>query len=194
MKMEGVMMCATELDYYAYEESIEGYAEYFKGEIYDKAGGSENHSSICQNLSGEISSRLGVGGCRVHGTDLRLRIDLAEANVRPDVWVICGKSEYHLDRKETVKNPILVAEVLSKSTSIFDHNGKFDRYLMVPSLREYVMVEQDVPQVDVYFKNDQGILEFRRFADLNEEVYFQSLGFAVPMIDIYRNVDFDSEA
>lgn len=182
---------ATEEEYFAYEESIDGLAEYFNGEIFDMAGGSENHSSISQNLSREIGVRLGKGECRVHGTDFRLRIDLANAHVRPDVWVICGKSEYHMGRKDTAKNAIFVAEVQSESTTAFDHNGKFDNYLLVPSLREYVLIEQHAPQVDVYYKNDEGILEFRRFSDLAEEVFFQSLGFAIPMQDLYRNVDFE---
>ncbi len=180
----------TEAEYFAYEESIDGLAEYFKGEIFDMAGGSESHSSISQNLSREIGVRLGKGECRVHGTDLRLRIDAADCHVRPDVWVICGKSEYHLSRTDTAKNPVLVAEVQSQSTTNFDRTGKFERYRMVPTLREYVLIEQESAQVDVFFKNDAGIWEFRSTTDLGSEVKLLSLGFSIPMEDIYRNVDF----
>jgi Uma2 family endonuclease len=185
---------ASEQDYFAYEESIEGRAEYFNGEIFDMSGGSEFHSSISQNLAREIGVRLGKGPCRVHGADLRLRIDLADAFVRPDVWVICEKTDYHKGRTDTARNATFVAEVQSESTTLFDHYGKFDRYWMVPGLQEYVMVEQHTPQVDVFFRNAQGTLEFSRVTDLTGEVFFQSLGFAVPMEDIYRHVEFEGES
>jgi Uma2 family endonuclease len=183
----------SEKEYFVYEDSIEGLAEYFNGEIFDMAGGSESHSSISQNVAREIGIKIGKGACRVHGADFRLRIDADNDYVRPDVWVICGKTERHNDRKDTAKNPTLVVEVQSQTTTKFDHNGKFNKYWTIPSLVEYVMIEQDIPQVDLYFRNLNGFLEFTRVTDLQAEVYFKSLGVAVPMVDIYRNVDFEAE-
>jgi Uma2 family endonuclease len=183
----------TEDEYFAYEETIEGWAEYYNGEIFDMAGGSENHNLIAQNLSAEFRSRFRKGSCRAYSGDFRLRIDESNDNVRPDVWVICGKTERHKDRSDTAKNPLMVAEVQSKSTTKFDHGGKFDRYFTIPGFQEYVLIEQDVPQVDLYFRNPQGFVEFTRVTDPNGEVFFKSLGFAVPMAEIYLNVDFDAE-
>ena len=179
-------------DYFDYEASIEGLAEFYNGEVFDMAGGSENHSSISQNVSGEIRSRLGTGPCRVHGSDFRLRIDSTNDFVRPEVWVICGKTERYKDRNDTAKNPTLVIEVQSESTTNFDRSGKFQRYRSIPTLMEYVLVEQTHPQVDLFFRKSDDIWEFRSITDLRAEVVFQSLGVAVPMADIYRNVEFEA--
>jgi Uma2 family endonuclease len=183
----------SEAEYFAYEESIEGRAEYYNGEIFDMAGGSENHSSISQNLAAEIRERLKGKPCRVHSGDFRLRINTFNSFVRPDVWVICGKTDKYKDRNDTAMNPMLVVEVQSKSTTVFDRRGKFQQYMSVPSLQEYVLVEQDEPQVDLYYRNPSGIWEFRKVTDVQGEVMFQSLGFSVPMNEIYLHVDFQEE-
>lgn len=183
----------TAEEYFAYEASIEGLAEFYNGEIFDMAGGSENHSSIGSNLNRHIGNKLDGKDCRVHGEALRLQIEEANSFVRPDLWVICGKTDLMPNRNDTARNPILVIEIQSKSTTNWDRRGKFQQYRMIPTLMEYVLVEQSVPQVDLFSRNSLGIWEFRSVTEIAEEVHFQSLGISVPMVDIYRNVDFGME-
>lgn len=183
-------MGATAEEYFAYEEGIEGYAEYFDGSIFDMSGGSDNHSLVSLNLSSEIHQALKGTPCRVYNSDFSLAIEKANAFVRPDVWVICGPSEYSHQRTDRAKNALMVAEVLSESTSNYDRSGKFSRYRMVPSLREYVLIEQDHQQVDIYFLNDQGIWEFNSVSGEENVVRFQSLNISIALKDIYANVTF----
>ncbi|MEY3443267.1 MAG: hypothetical protein RLZZ519_1548 [Bacteroidota bacterium] len=183
----------TEEEYFAYEASIEGVAEYFNGEIFDMAGGSESHSSITSNLNRHLGNKLEGKDCRVYGESLRLQIEAANSFVRPDLWVICGKTDLMPKRKDTARNPVLIIEVQSKSTTNWDRTGKFNLYRKIPTLMEYVLVEQSVPQVDLFARNANGFWEFRSVTEMEDEVFFQSLGVAVPMADIYRNVDFEAE-
>jgi Uma2 family endonuclease len=179
--------------YFSYEEGIEGKAEFFNGEIFDMAGGSERHNRISMNLARFVGNLLEGKGCRTYNGDFRLAIEAANTFVRPDFWVICGPTEPFSMRDDTATNAVLVAEVQSESTTAFDRKGKWDRYRMLPTLREYVLIEQDNPQVDVYFRTQDGKWEFTSISDLREEVAFHSLGISIPMADIYRDVKFDEE-
>ncbi len=180
-------------EYFAYEDSIEGMAEYFNGEIFDMSGGSLNHSRITRNLTTLVDNLIKDSECEAFTPDARLQIEAANSFVRPDLWVICGQPEKMPGRNDTAKNPTLVAEVLSPSTSNFDRTGKFTQYRLLPTLREYVLVEQDHPQLDVFFRTEFGAWEFSSVTDLDGEVTFRSLGISVKLADIYRNVDFEAQ-
>lgn len=154
------------------------------------AGGSERHSRICMNLARFAGNRLDGKPCRTYNGDFRLAIERANAFVRPDFWVICGKTEFYNRRDDTATNATLVAEVQSDSTAAFDRRGKWLRYQMVDSLREYILVEQDSPQVDVYYKNSQGVWEYQTVTDLQASVSLKSIGIELPMKEIYRDINF----
>lgn len=181
---------ATEDEYFAYEASTDGWAEYFAGEIFDMAGGSERHSRICMNLARFVGNRLDGKPCRTYNGDFRLAIERANSFVRPDFWVICGKTETYRGREDTATNATFVAEVQSDSTTAFDRRGKWLRYQMLDSIREYVLIEQDSPQVDVFSKNSKGIWEFQSVTDMKASVTFKSLGIELPLKEIYRDVEF----
>jgi Uma2 family endonuclease len=44
-------------------------------------------------------------------------------------------------RKDTVTNPILIAEVLSQSTRSYDKDEKFSAYRTIPSFKEYLLID-----------------------------------------------------
>jgi Uma2 family endonuclease len=179
--------------YFSYEEGIQGKAEFFNGEIYDMSGGTSNHSLIATNLSGSLFGRLEGSGCRAHNGDLKISIESAEAFVYPDCMVICGEYNYPLNRTDVIDNPALVAEVVSKSSALDDRNGKFQKYMTLPSLREYMILEQNSPQVDVYSLQNDGQWLFSTYKGLESVVKLHSLGLNLPMASIYRDVKFDQE-
>lgn len=132
-------------EYFAFEATSEGLAEFYDGEIFNLADGSETHNRIAMNLARFAGNLLDGKDCRPHNGDFRLAIEAAKSFARPDFWVICGPTDFYSGREDTAKNAILVAEVQSESTTVFDRKGKFERYRMLPSLREYVLIEQDNP-------------------------------------------------
>lgn len=183
----------TAEEYFAYEQSIAGRAEFYAGLIYDMAGGTINHSLIATNLSGSLFARLEDSGCRVHNGDLKIAIEAAQAYVYPDCMVVCG--EYHRPggRNDVTDNPTLVAEVVSQSSALDDRNRKFQQYMLLPSLREYLILEQASPQVDVYSLQEDGQWLFSTYKGLDSVVKFFSLNLALPMSAIYRDVVFGEE-
>jgi hypothetical protein len=74
----------------------------------------------------------------------------------PDVSVVCGKAEIDSEDPHAIVNPTVVVEVLSDSTEAYDRGEKAAHYRHLPSLREYVLVSQHRPRIEVYRKNDAG--------------------------------------
>ena len=104
--------------------------------------------------------------------------------------VICGGEDYTSEKKNTVRNPKLIVEVLSDSTAAWDRGGKFRAYELLASLQEYVIVEQKEPQVDVYRRRPSGGWTLDRYAGLSGQVEFQSLNVAVPLAQLYYGINF----
>jgi Uma2 family endonuclease len=176
------------LDYLA---SIEGKAEWLDGEIFDMAGGTYVHSLISTNACGEIRAALKGRDCRTFSSDLLLEIASDQSLVFPDGMVICGPPEFVLNRNDIVKNPTLILEVLSKDRADYDRGGKFTKYRSIPTLTEYVLVDQYAPKVDVFFRTGSGLWDIRSYEDISEQVQFQSISIQVPMTEIYRDVVFE---
>ncbi|MEY3442942.1 MAG: hypothetical protein RLZZ519_1223 [Bacteroidota bacterium] len=181
----------SEADYFAYLESIEGKAEYQNGVIYDMAGGDPEHSRIAANCCAFILSAIKDKKCSSFTSDLQVGIELAESYFFPDVTVICGPLERSKKHTNVVKNPQVIVEVLSPSTMDRDRTSKLLRYMQIPSLQEYILVEQHKPLVDVCFINDRGVWDSETVRGLDGMVKIRSLGIEVAMADIYRLVDFE---
>src|SRR5689334_3517004 len=106
----------TPEEYLAIERAGETKHEYYKGQMYAMAGGSHAHALIVANLVGELRQSLKKRHCFVTASDVRLRISEAGLYTYTDLMVICGEPKFADDRRDTVLNPMLIVEVLSKST------------------------------------------------------------------------------
>lgn len=174
----------------SYLDSIEGKAEFLDGWIYDMAGGTPAHSLIANNVGAELRSNLKDSGCRAYNSDLTIEIDADGSIVFPDVSVVCGALETTDDRADIATNPVLIVEVLSSSSWRYDRGGKLRKYMTIPSLREYVIIEQTIPQVDVMTRADDGSWKFATYQEFTDLVVLESLGIQISVADIYRDVVF----
>lgn len=93
-------------------------------------------------------------------------------------------------RKDTITNPLLVVEVLSPSTKKYDKTNKFMMYRTLPSLREYVLVEQDQPRITIFFRNAANHWEDTDVTDREGSVRLQSVAGEIPLARVYKNIDF----
>ena len=66
----------------------------------------------------------------------------------PDLLLSCDAD----DRESAYyrRRPCLIVEIASPSTFRIDRCEKFFAYRTLPSLREYVLVHQDTPQIEVF--------------------------------------------
>ena len=178
------------LEYLTLEEKADYKSEYYNGEIFAMSGKTRDHCVIGVNIAGELGGALMGKDCSVFGSDLKVRIEAADSNVYPDGMVICGPEEYYADRKDLVTNPIVIIEVLSDSTAAWDRGGKFRKYETLPSLREYILVEQNAPQVDVFRRQGMGSWTLERYDGLEEMVELRSLEVSIAARGIYHRVEF----
>jgi Uma2 family endonuclease len=182
-------------EYAALEEHSEDRYEYWDGQIVpleDMAGGSYEHSLVTANFAGELREKLKGGPCRVLSPDLRVKVRSASGYAHPDVTVICGEPEFvELNGKPfAVKNPRVIIEVLSPSTERNDRGPKFRRYLELESLEEYILVSQDRPGVESYFRRPDGGWLFMPVDGLEKQTKLLSLGVEIPLAEIFRDVTF----
>jgi Uma2 family endonuclease len=190
MSIPGKKLRYTFEEYLELEEKAEYKNEFYNGEVFAMSGGTRDHSLIAMNVGRELGNALIGKGCFVFGSDLMVRVDAADAGFYPDAMVICEKEKYVGDKNHAITNPTVIVEVLSDSTGAYDRGGKFRQYEMLPTLQEYVLVEQKEAQVDVFHRNDQGLWVLERYGGLNSVVKFRSLEVAIRSSKIYYGIDF----
>src|ERR1700759_2240823 len=113
------------VDYLAAERRSESRSEYYKGEVFAMTGASANHNLITLNIGSELRIQLKGRDCRVFANDLRVKIQATGLYTYPDVVATCGKLQFEDKYSDTLLNPVLIVEVLSKSTYNYDRSTKF---------------------------------------------------------------------
>jgi Uma2 family endonuclease len=160
--------------------------EYVRGEVYAMAGADRNHVRATLNIATLLlQNRLRGGPCRVYMSDMKVRVDEADATFYPDVVVTCDERDHRAAL--FMSHPKLIIEVLSESTERYDRGNKFATYRMLGSLEEYVLVDIDLPSVECYRRatNDRWVLQDFRG---QSEVELASLGLRLALTDIFENV------
>jgi Uma2 family endonuclease len=178
-------------EYLELERRAETKSEYFDGEIFAMSGASETHNTISLNIASEFRAAFKGTPCRAYVSDLRVNIADTGLYTYPDVVAVCGGPQFTDAHVDTLLNPTVVVEVLSPSTEAYDRGAKFRNYRSVPTLREYVLVAQDAPRVEVYARQPDGRwLLTQDVEGLESSVQFAALGITLPLADIYDRVTF----
>ncbi|MGE0133304.1 MAG: Uma2 family endonuclease [Blastocatellales bacterium] len=165
--------------------------EYFDGEVVSMAGGKIAHGDIASNIVRHLGNRLVDRPCRVSGGDVALKVPLAWPFRFPDVSVTCGERLIEgFQGIEMIINPLLIVEVLSPSTEIYDREGKFLAYQSIESFQEYLLVAQDRPHVTQYVRQPSGKWLRADIIGLDSEVSLESLGVTLPLAEIYWQINF----
>ena len=182
-------------DYLRLEATATQRHEYRDGQVIAMAGGSPTHSLIIANVIRELGNKLEGKPCRVYDSNLRVRIPRTPLYTYPDASVICGQAIFDADdtSQTTATNPRLIVEVLSSSTAADDRGDKFQRYLSLESLQEYVLVSQDRARVETFTRLDDGTWRFAYMTDLAKQVKLSSVDVEASMSKIYAGVEFPSE-
>ncbi len=177
-------------EYFDLEATSQLKYEYLGGAIYAMVGGSVNHNLIAGNLAAQLKLALRDSGCVVFGSDMRVHTRDG-LYTYPDVSVVCGKIELTDDKLDTLVNPILLAEVLSKSTAKYDRSEKFEMYQTIDSLREYVLIEQKEIYTERFIKDERGAWQLAAtYRSAADAARFSSLSIDVSLVETYRDVKF----
>ena len=184
----------TPEEYLRIERDAEWKSEYIDGEMFAMSGASPRHVLITGNLVRELGNQLHDGPWGVYPADLRVSTDRRRHYTYPDVVVACDPLQFVDDRKDTITNPTLIAEVLSESTEKYDRGAKFERYRTVPSLAEYLLVSQERVHIELYTRQANGVWALREWNDRAAEIDLPSLQCRLKISEIYAKVAFDEQA
>ncbi|MGG6264487.1 Uma2 family endonuclease [Leptolyngbya sp. AN03gr2] len=182
----------TPEEYLTLEEQAEFKSEYHDGEIIPMTGGSLNHNEIITNFWA-LKTQLRRQGFRFFSSDVRLWLPQYRRFVYPDVMVIEGEPVLYQNRVDTVLNPKLIVEVLSKSTQDYDMTDKFRYYRSIPGLQEYILVNQYLVEVQQYTKTDQGFWIYRSYESIDELLKFGTIEAELKLTEIYAGISLDPE-
>jgi Uma2 family endonuclease len=141
-------------EYFKREEKAIHKHEYHNGIIVTMPGGKLPHNRIATKASKLMDNFVEDNELNyiVSNSDTKIRIEEYDKVVYPDAVVICEIPEYFEDREDTVVNPLIIVEVLSRSTQNYDKTLKFEMYRSIPTFKEYVLIHQDKKKVSVYTK------------------------------------------
>jgi Uma2 family endonuclease len=180
----------TTEEYLAQEELAEFRSEYRNGEIVAMTGGSLNHNQIAGNVYAFLKFALRGKSCKPYISDLRLWIPRYHQYTYPDILVIDGEPLFQPQRKDTILNPCLIVEVLSKSTQNHDRTDKFRYYRSIPDFQEYVLISQYEISIEHYKKAEDDAWLFRAYESDQDKIFLGSINLEIPLLDIYEDVNF----
>jgi Uma2 family endonuclease len=179
----------TPEEYLSFERAAEYKNEYFDGEIVAMTGASRKHILITLGVAAALREQLRGRPCETYSSEMRVRIPSANLYTYPDVVVACGKPEFEDAEVDTLLNPVLIVEVLSKSTAAYDRRQKFDYYRTLPSLEEYLLVEQDEYHVVQYVRQRDGRWLLADIRGAEASVELSSVGCVLKLADVYERVE-----
>jgi len=179
----------TPAHYLTAEREAEFKSQYYQGEVFAMSGASRAHNLLVKNLLVSLDNRIG-DKCSVFPSDMRVHVAANGLYTYPDVSVVCGAEEYlddaHLD---TLLNPVVLVEVLSKTTAKDDRSSKFLLYKSISSLQHYVLVESLRVGIAVYSRGVAGSWLFQEYQGLEGVLPLPALGVELPLAEVYRRLE-----
>lgn len=140
-------------EYYDLEAKSHRKSEFGNGKITPMPNTTINHDEILGNIFGELYIlSLQKNTFRVFNPEQKVHIEAYNQMVYSDSWAVLG--EIQKFDKYAIKNPIIVFEVASPSTINYDRNDKFRKYKSLPSFQEYMLINQNMPSVEVFSKQN----------------------------------------
>jgi len=172
-------------EYLAQELRSQERHEYVAGEVFAMVGTTPLHNLISGNVFSVLRAALKGRPCRVFMSDVKLRVNSADAFFYPDVFVTCGAATPATDAKLAVDSQ-LVIEVLSEGTSAYDRGDKLHACRQLPSLQEYVLISQKLRRVELYRRGTGAAWAYLTF-EKEETVRLMSLNLELSLASIYED-------
>ncbi|MEG3959245.1 Uma2 family endonuclease [Microcoleus sp. herbarium2] len=180
----------TAEEYLELEINSQDRHEFINGEIVLIAGGAPNHNEITSILNAIL--RVGLKGkpYSIFASDQRLWVPQLNNYTYPDVMVVARPIELQSGRTDTITNPLLIAEVLSKGTRHYDRDEKFAAYRTIPSFQEYLLIDQYRLQVEQYSKTEANKWIFSEYSCMGDRLTLTSVTVEISLADLYENIEF----
>ena len=176
-------------EYLAFEETTPLKHEFLNGYVYARVGATDRHNLIAQNLLVALRSAR-PAGCQVFISDMKLKVRTlaGEFFYYPDVLMSCAAADRNPLFRE---RPVLLTEVASPSTERIERGEKLNNYSQIPSLIEYLIVEQNQRRVEVYRRRTGWE---REVIEPDQPLVLECLGLTLSTSDIYSDIGTEDSA
>lgn len=181
----------TPEEYLALERRTEYKSEYLHGEIFAMTGASRKHNLIAVNILGELHRQLKGKPCEVYPSEMRVKVAASGLYTYPNVVVVCGEPQFEDDYLDTLINPTVLFEVLSKTTERYDRIAKSDYYRRLESLTEHLLVAQDEVHVEQFIKQADGQWSLIDFHSVDATIELDSISCSLALREVYDRVSPD---
>lgn len=171
---------------------MDGKYEFFNNQLRLMAGGTPNHNRINRNVVQALTNQIDASDrdLELFFVDVRVVSYLSYKNyLYPDTFIVEGKPYFDDQQNDNLLNPRVIVEVLSNSTESFDRGDKFKSYRQIPTLQEYILVNQKHACIEQFYRDETGKWIF---GDIIYEGVFKlkSLPFELDVKQVYRKINF----
>ena len=180
----------TPEEYLELEEKADDKNEYRDGEIISMTGGTTNHNKLALNLATSLNVALNDLDYDIYIGDVKLWIPRYREFTYPDVMVIEGQPVYYSANTTIVTNPVLIVEVLSKSTKDYDRGDKFLYYRSIPEFKEYILIDQTKYYVMQYVKTSENQWILTEYETEDAMINLSSINVELSLKQLYKKVNF----
>lgn len=177
-------------EYLALERPALEKHEYRNGEISLRPSSNIIHCTIQVNFLCAVATFSKSKSCEVLGSDLRIYIPAKQFITYPDAVIVCGEPKLLDNERDTLLNPAVIVEVLSKSTQSYDRGDKFNLYGAIPSLKEYILIASEAVGVEQYTKQEAGTWLLKEYNQMQDVLPIKTIDFSLPLSELYSGVLF----
>jgi len=190
----------SEEEYFALLEKSEINLDWIDGRVYPRhnpygllpeamAGASDAHIDIAAEFFTELNIALRGKPCSVVSENQKVKAD--HSYVYPDITIYCGEREK--DERGNLTNPVVIIEVLSPGTQVYDKNAKWEKMREIETLRDYLLVSQERVLVEHRHKRDANHWDLTYLNRLDDEIVLDSIQVRLRVAAVYARVRFDAE-
>jgi Uma2 family endonuclease len=176
-------------EYIAWEVEQTERHDFYHGEVFAMAGGSDRHNTASLNVASAFKSHLRGTPCRVFMSDMRLELAHNSHYGYPDVFVTCDPRDASAEASHLKKHPKLVVEVLSPTTSEYDQGRKFEQYRKIASLDEVLFIDPERRSIELYQRTQQERQWLMTAAPEGGSVHLRSVDMDLSMATVFEGID-----
>lgn len=181
----------TLADFLVWEETQPERHEFVRGEVFVRGdvsamvGARRVHGIVSLNIAAGLKSLLRGSRCQVFTESMKLQV-ADDVLFYPDVFVTCDPADLRTD--VLFRAPTVVVEVLSERTQSYDRGQKFTWYRRLPSLREYLLVDPDTRELQLFRRGADGLFTLHDLTGM-PQVDLSSIGCILPASEIFDGLD-----
>jgi len=178
-------------EYLAFESNSKEKHEYYKGEVFAMAGAKIAHNIIAVNTLTTIKQALKGKPCKPFNSDQRIHIPENTLFTYPDISIVCGEIvTLNKNDEMNIVNPVVLIEVLSRSTREYDRFMKFQFYRNIPSLKEYLLIDFESVNVEAYTITPAGDWEPAIYKNITQSIPIKAIQMQLALSDVYEGIQF----